>query len=135
MSAAYDWPLQQALYAALATPLLTGITQVVDHKLIDPPDSVYPYLEIGDGQIIPDDTDIANGAEHYFDLHTWSRALGKRELKQIRGRIFDRLHNTSLTVAGLASCNVFVIDGRTLDDPDGLTRHGIVTVKLLCRES
>ena len=130
----YDWPLQQAVYGALDGASISGVTAISDHPLIDPPATAYPYLHIADADKIADDVSCADGKEIYFSIHSWSRHRGKKEITLIMSAIHTALHAQSLTVAGLSSCLAFVTFERLLDDPDGLTRHGVTTLKLLCRE-
>ena len=132
----YAWPLQQALYSALAAADITGVSKIVDHRIVDPADSDFPYLQIGeDGQSLQDDVSCANGSQEVVNIHVWSRQRGQKQVKQIRDAVVAALHDTSSAVAGLASCHVFYETARILEDPDGLTRHGVVTFRIHCRET
>lgn len=129
--------LQQALFGLLdgASPALAagGIHDAV-------PDQVgFPHVVIGDWQGLPADVATEtgghdDGVESYCDLHVWSRYRGKAEAQQIMGRIHALSHGATLTVQGLDPVHVWVEAHRgPMDDPDGLTRHGIVTLKLISR--
>lgn len=131
-------PVQTALYAALTEadpPVAEG--RVYDYA----PDRVkFPYVLIDGGQAIPDDTTTAtgfdSGIEEYIDLHVWSRFRGNEEIKRITSRIHDLLHGASLTVPGRASAHVWIDAVRgPIRDPDGISRHSVVTVKIIHRSN
>ena len=131
----YDWSLQQAVHTAISDASISDVVDVVDHKKNDPKDRDFAYVQIGDSDAIPDDVSCANGKEVFFDLHTWARGRrGKKKVTLIMSALHSALHNQTLTVAGLASCHAFVTFERKFDDPDGITLHGVTTLKLLCRE-
>ncbi len=133
----YAWACQQALYSVLTTgsppPLCEG--RVYDA----PPQSVgFPWVEIGEGQTIPDDTSndgggSDSGVSDFFDLHVWSRYAGQMEARQIVDAIHDLLHEQSLSVMGRASALSWVRTVRYLLDPDAITRHAIVSVEIIHR--
>lgn len=134
---AYSWAAQQALVALLGGGSLTALvsTRIYD----DAPQTVtFPWIEIGDGQIIPADTAQSNGASDagvsdFFDLHVWSRYAGKKEVKQIVDVLHTLLHGVSLTITGRTSALSWVRTVRIIRDPDGITRHGIVSVEIIHR--
>ncbi|MBA5779495.1 DUF3168 domain-containing protein [Stappia sp. F7233] len=129
---AYAWPLQQALYAALTDPPLDGVTRVVDHSFADAGNGDFPFVQIGEAQSLPNDVQCSTGSDEYIDLHVWSRYRGQREVKEIMGAIHAALHQSTLAVDGLSSCFAYVDGQRVFTDPDGLTRHGVVTLKITC---
>lgn len=115
--------------------VLTGANiaagRVYDHA---PQDVVFPFVEIGESVETEDDNAASQGVEHVLTLHVWSRYRGQKEIKDIVAAIRGALHQQSLTVTGLASCNSYV-DGVThLIEDDGLTRHAAVRVRLHLRE-
>lgn len=133
----FGFPLQTAIYAALtgASPVIAGGRIYDDPPQAVPPRTVeYPYVEIGETQVIPDDTSGNDaGISEFVDLHIWSTYRGMKEVKEIAARIHDVLHEASLTVVGRTSAFAFIRNKRTLRDPDGVTRHGIVTVEIIHR--
>jgi len=128
----HSWNLQQTIYTLLTgeSPSIAG-----DRIYDDVPQNVtFPYVEIGDGQVIPDDTSSADeGFSEFIDLHVWSRYRGKKEIKQIFGQIHAALHGVALSVTGRASALSWVRNVRQFLDPDGVTRHGVVTVEVIHR--
>lgn len=103
------------------------------------PDSAFPYVHLGEVDAVPDDTSSADGGDdgeqETHTLHVWSRYRGKKEMLEIMQRIKDRLHQVALTVAGRASANSFVTVRRNFMDPDGKTRHGVISVQVIHRKS
>jgi len=119
--------LQKAIYAALmADPPLC------DGKVYDtvPPDVVEPYIHIGTAQILDDGDTCADGWECYTDIDIWSvpETGSKIEVMQIGAQVVPRLLAigvmTDFTVVVSAVENV-----RYLDDPDGVTKHGVITMR------
>lgn len=130
----YAWGLQTAVYDAIITAAIPGVVKVVDHKISDPKNSDFPFIEIGEVQSIEDDVSCYDGTQDIFDIHVWSRVRNQKEVKEIMGGIHAALHNATLTVSGLASCFAFVEGQRVITDPDGLTRHGVVTLRIYSRK-
>lgn len=141
---AFAWNSQQALYAKLSAGLLSPLVGV---RIYDaPPQPVgapipateFPYVEIGDRQVIPDDAAAStggsdDGVSDFFDLHIWSRHQGKKEIAQITDVLHTMLHGQTLTVSGRASALSWIRSVRTIRDPDGITQHGIVNVEIIHR--
>lgn len=140
---AYAWPCQQALFS-----LLTGSSALADlvgtRIYDDAPQSVtFPWLEIGDGQIVPDDTSASDdsspevtgdsGVSDFYDLHIWSRYAGKKEIRQISDVLHSLLHEANLTIEGRASALCWIRSERFLRDPDGQTRHSVVSIEIIHR--
>lgn len=121
--------LQAALYDALTTasPSIAG-GRIYDDV---PEDAAFPYVQIGDSDAVQDDVDCSDGLDETITLHVWSRYRGKKEAKEIIAQIRAELHAVSLTVSGRASANAWVRQSRVVLDPDGLTRHGIVSVRVV----
>jgi hypothetical protein len=132
--ASYSWDLQTAIYAALVGASIPGVSKIVDAKIADPKKADFPFIEIGEMQTIQDDVTCADGTQDVTDIHVWSRYRGQKQVKQTMGAVHDALHNTTLTVSGLSSCHAFVESERVITDPDGLTRHGVVTIRTYSRK-
>lgn len=128
----YAFACRKAVYTALMG--LCG-----GRVYADPPQLVtFPWIEIGDRQMIPDDTGGAiagasdDGVSDFFDLHVWGRN-GRKEVEDLFGEIHDRLHSKELTVTGRSSAISWVRNFRDLRDPDGKTIHGVVTLEVIHR--
>ena len=118
--------LQTALYARLAAVLAP--VAVYDHvpQVADPGSDVpFPYVTIGDDEAREWGTDTETGDETTITVHVWSRERGRLETKQLQDSIRDALHDYNLTVAGYATVLLLWESSLTLEDPDGVTHHGV----------
>lgn len=146
MTAAFD--LQATIFAALkANGALSGeggravrvYDDVPDAVLAaTAPDSEFPYVQIGETDALPDDASTSagtgdDGEVETVTLHVWSRYQGQKEVKNIMQQIKSLLHNQALTVSGRASALAYVRSRRNFTDPDGRTRHGVVSVEVIHR--
>lgn len=120
------WSVQAAIYAAL-----TGVG-IASGRIYDdvPQNPTFPYVTIGESQSLAADITCRDGEEEYVDLHIWSQYSGQKELKDIAAAIHAALHGVSLSAAGRSSAHAFIQSVRTMRDPDGVTRHGVVTVRV-----
>ncbi len=87
-----------------------------------------PYIAIGNFQVLSEKAECVEGAEVYVTIHAWSRATGKVELKQIGAKIILALDNAGLSSADVSINCCELDDVNYLDDPDGLTSHGVFTL-------
>lgn len=123
--------LQDALVLALRTP--GALPSVVGKRVFDdvPGGPTFPYVSLGDGQVLPDKSDCVDGTEVFPQIDVWSRTVGFVECKQIARAIIAKLDDQALTVAGYR-INVFELqDVQYLRDPDGKTRHAAITFRAL----
>lgn len=123
-----DLELQKAMLNAIvaAVPMLGG--RVFDTV---PASALYPYVTIGEGQVLPDRADCIDGSEIFADVHVWSRKPGFVEAKQIAGAIRTALDDADLPLDGHALIQLLFRDERALRDPDGLTSHIAMTFHAL----
>ena len=120
--------LQKAIYSAL-----TGASICSGH-IYDrvPKSATFPYVTIGDDDVIDDSNSCGDAYEVFPKIHVWSRspAESKLELKNIVAEIVP-------TIVGLSSVTDFTIvlsefqGCSTIRDPDGLTEHAVLTFRLL----
>ncbi|MEM9286310.1 MAG: DUF3168 domain-containing protein [Pseudomonadota bacterium] len=128
------WSLQTALYSALADD---GDLQTIlgdPARIYDaiPPDTIFPFLQIGAGQLLPYQG-IAGGFEHIVRLTAFSRWGGRQECKAIAELIRIRLQNADLTLEGhkLLQARLVFEDHLRHRDPEtfqGSMRYRFVTV-------
>ncbi|MFN3746702.1 MAG: DUF3168 domain-containing protein [Hyphomicrobiaceae bacterium] len=123
--------LQAAIFAAL-----TG-AGICDGRVYDgvPENALFPYVTIGDSQVIDDGGSEAvctGGWEVFEDIHIWSRppARSKRELKAIAAQVIAALSGFA-GVEGYAVVVRHLQTFRAFRDPDGLTEHGVLTVRFV----
>lgn len=133
----FGFACQKALKGALLA------TAQCDGRIYDgasaPQDVEFPWIEIGDRQVIPDDatgtiSGSDSGVSDFFDLHVWSRGYaGKKQVEDIIDVLHGALHGASLTIPGRASALAWMRSIRVLDDPDGKTRHGVINLEIIHR--
>jgi hypothetical protein len=120
--------VQATVVAALkATPA------VVSGRVYDaaPSGVVFPYITLGDCQVLPDKAGCIDGAEMFLQVDVWSRAVGYPETKTIAKAVLEKLDDQPIVVSGH---NVIVFEHLStqyLRDPDGQTRHAAITFRSL----
>lgn len=135
-----SWELQKALLAALtdsSPQTLTVYDRVPDQASAESaPDSAFPYVQIGEMDALPDDVDGGSGRDdgevETITLHVWSRYQGQKEVKQIMQQVKDQLHNQSISFSGRSGI-CWVRSRRSFMDPDGKTRHGVMSIEVTHR--
>ncbi len=125
--ASAEWLIQKAVYGVLIAD--SGIqaqvgstARVYDHV---PQGSTFPYITLGVGIAIDESTFSKFGQVHTIDIDCWSRYRGFQEIKDIMTAVNDALHEAVLTAAGFVVAGIIQTFSQAINDPDGLTRHGI----------
>ena len=117
--------VQGALFAALVDG------EICDGRVYDtvPPSHVFPYVTIGDEQVLDDSNSCGEGWDVVADIHVWSRpASGSQaEAKTIRAAIHPIVED--LAVPGFVVNAVTLEASRSLTDPDGITKHAVLTYR------
>lgn len=126
--------VQKALIARLDVVGLPDVTEITDTPKPQPSETDYPFIEINGGLTLSDHVSGSDGTEEWLDLHIWGRTGGQRQIKDIAGAILEALDGVLLEVSGCASCSVFVERITYPEGPDGLTRHGVVSLIFYCRK-
>ena len=121
------WNAQTAMYTALTGASVAG-GRVYDHV---PQDVTFPYVRIGESNAQPDDADLVDGTDELLTIHIWSRYRGQKEIKQIMDAIHTVLHHQDLTVTGRTHAHTSVAGVQSFLDPDGLTQHGVMQIRIL----
>lgn len=119
--------LQAALVAALKVD--GALPAVLDGRIYDaaPATAPYPYITLGECQVLPDKAECIDGVEVYPQIDVWSQAVGYPEVKMIAKAVLAALDDQDITVAGF---NVVVFEVQSVNylrDPDGLTSHAAIT--------
>jgi len=125
--------LQKAVYGALTgdATLMAAINGVYDFV---PQTSAHPYITIGDDNYEWWGAMQQDGGKYVLQIDTWSRAEGRKEVKDIMNIIAGILHNGSLTVAGNTHISTRLQFQSTIKEADGFTHHGIQTFVVLLHE-
>ena len=121
----------------LQATLVATIRPVTGGRVYDkaPANAQYPYITLGEMQVLPDKADCIDGVEIFPRIDIWSRGVGFPEVKQLTKAVMALLDDQTLTVAGF---NVPVFEHEStqyLRDPDGLTLHAAITFRGLIQPS
>lgn len=120
--------LQQAIFDALRTAGVTG-GRIYDQVPAAP---TFPYVTIGDEQVIDDGNSCGASWEVYPDIHVWSRptAGSKGELKAAMEAVAGAILGIA-AVSGKTLVSVKPESSRAFRDPDGKTEHGVLTFRFI----
>jgi hypothetical protein len=121
-------PLQAAIVSALKASGSAAGTRVYDKA---PTGATFPYISLGNVQVISEKAECLQGAEVYVTIDAWSRAVGKVEVKGIGADIIAALDDADLSSADVTVNSCLFDDCQYLDDPDGLTSHFTATFHIL----
>ena len=136
MSHDVQWPLQQAIFAALradaALVALVGADGVHDDV---GQTAAPPYVTIGDIAQAPFSTKTTEGMSATVAIHAWDDAhRGLRDIKLIMAAVLGVLHEAGFPVSGhdLVSSRFEFSD--VFVEADGRTRHGVLRFRFLTCE-
>ncbi|ATC26496.1 DUF3168 domain-containing protein [Caulobacter vibrioides] len=94
-----------------------------------PPKAVFPYVALGPVEVdFEDETDCNSGAETVVQLDVYSRAVSSDEIRAVAGAVVEAFR-ADLAVPGHDVIDQAVSAARYLDDPDGLSRHAVLTLR------
>ena len=94
------------------------------------------YVSFGPTQVINDDADCVTGGEHYFQIDCWSREVGFPHCKRMVDAVAVALNDRQdLELADNALVGISVENRNVFRDPDGLTSHGVLSVRAWIEES
>jgi hypothetical protein len=134
---AANYALQVAVYNALNADAVLGalITGIHDNpQQVANPDSnsAFPYVTISTGSVAPWDDDHDKGGDATVEVHTWSRERHSLEAKQVMDAIYNILHRGTLTISGwrFVGCDLISSENPQYD-PDGITRHGVQSFRVI----
>ena len=117
-------PLQIATFTAL-----NGVISCPVYDRV-PPNAAFPYVTIGDVDVMEDAADGYDGDYAMVNVHVWSRAGGTMEAKTIAGAVRAAMSVLLDASAHCVRVVTFLYERtRYLDDPDGVTKHAVVTLK------
>ena len=90
----------------------------------------FPYITIGEDQVVGDESQYHDGSEIFAKVEIWSRAVDFLEAKAIAGAVRDAL-SQPLAIAGHTTVAWKFRGALTRTEPDGLTRRIIQTFRYL----
>lgn len=90
------------------------------------------YITLGDGQDIPDLAECIDGSEVFSDIHIWSREdKSFADVQRIAAEIWAALSSATLELTENKCLLLERGSLQKLRDPDGLTLHGVLTIRAL----
>lgn len=127
-----SWDLQRAVVTALKG------AGVADGRIHDDEttDKIYPCVEVGETQTLNGDVQGRAGGEEALTLHIWDAPnattayRGQKTVKQIADQIHTVFNGKNVDVAGRDYALAIVRDFRTVKEPDGITQHGLLTLRV-----
>lgn len=131
--------LQNAIEAALRGSQdladAMGLTKVRLYTLSAPTDAPFPYLVIGEDQIVDDKTECADSSEAFTKVDVWSRieddvSASRAQAKAIAGTVRSLL-DKALPLNGFVTTEWQFETARHLTDPDRRTAHSVVEHRFL----
>lgn len=130
--ALHSWNLQKAIYSKLNDATISGAS-ISDVPVYDdvPEGTSAPYINIGEETAINDGTKTVDAVEHTLTIHVWSEYRGRYEIKHIMEQVYQNLHNTAISVSGASLVNIRQEFSTTLEEADGITRHGVMRFRAI----
>lgn len=124
-------PLKTAIIAWLKAD--TAIAAMISDRVFDASKKgdVFPHVTMGGVQVLPDKGDAVDGAESFVTIDAWSRLAGSVELDLLAKLVASSLDDAELAVDEQHLVDLVHESTRTLRDPDGVTRHAIITFRAL----
>jgi hypothetical protein len=126
--------VQKALVALLKAD--GAIAALVGTRVYDPApqNPTYPFISFGPKYGSPWDTDTDLGWELSMQIDCWSRKIGVAECGQIVAAVKAAVHRAVLSLDTQTPCICLADTQTILEDPDGLTRHGVLRVHVITYE-
>lgn len=123
--------LQEAVLAVLRNS--ADLAGLVLDRLYDgaPGLPVFPFIVFGDVQVVPDLADCIDGSEIFPSLHIWSRDKTFAECKTVSATAWASISAAEITLSENRLLLIERSAERYLRDPDGLTMHGVLTLRAL----
>ena len=120
--------VQKAIFSTLKAALLVDSVDIFDHVSQG---EAKPYVVLDAQDITPRDYLVAQRDFRRVYLSIWSDYRGQKEVLDIYKVIYDTLHRqpVSLDNGRMVRCEVERF--RSIQDADGLTYTGTVTLKLI----
>lgn len=118
----------------LAAPGVAALVGDRVYEVAPPADRrKYPDVTFGPSDGTDEDADCIDGEEHVLQVDIWDRNFGRKSrLKRVVDAVRSVLHKSELELPDpYALALIEVSRVRILDDPDGITVHGVVSVRAI----
>ncbi len=134
---------ENELIIALRNALLAdaAVTALVDDRIYDEIPSEngkkiarFPYISFGSVEALRADVECYVANDYTVQIDVWSREYGRTEASAIRNACKRALHGADLSVPDNALSNVYVERTLWQREPNGITKHAILTVGAIVEE-
>lgn len=133
-----SFELQVAIVTALkaASPVTALVNQRVYDSVPAEADRIqatgdaWPYVSLGQPQILPERADCIDSADVAYDVHGWCKGPQSVAVKHLGKAIAGALDGAELVLDGHHTVDCLVEQIQYLDDPDGLTKHVVVSFRV-----
>jgi hypothetical protein len=126
--------LQTAIYAKLTgdTTLMAMVEGVYDRPFQG---AAFPYVTIGDSLAKDLSNKLTNGTDHKMTLHVWSREGGRAQTATIMERLYQLLHQGTLTITGQTLVIMQFTASAIQLESDGETYHGTLALRVILQSN
>jgi hypothetical protein len=114
-----------------------GLTAIVGARVYDRalPNAAFPFISFGPTSFFLVQDDCLSGRIETIQVDVWSESKGgKRQCKDIVDLVVDALNGIEAELTTVTVADMRVVLVQVLDDPDGITSHGVVQVEALIDE-
>ena len=122
--------LQKAVYDRLVASV--GVLAGIHDR--PSPDAGFPYATFGPSLSVKETMDCISARTEVLQIDIWSQS-GKLACKEVVDAVVEALHNQQLSLPTHSATPIEVTRFQVVDDPDGITRHGIVTIETMVEEN
>ena len=127
--------IETALRASAPLKAAMGLATVRLYTMSAPTNAPFPYVVIGEDQIIDDSTECAESSEVITTVHAWSRVDGNVAASRTQAKSMACVIRAELkALSAVTGFSVVLADFETtrhLTDPDGLTGHAAINHRFL----
>jgi len=116
--------MQEMIYDIISQKLDCGVYDAV------PNNAEMPYVKIGEARVLPAKNKTAFGIEVVETLHVWGRYAGFKEINEIMDTLVEAL-KFPFSVTGYEVSLCGLNNAKTITDPDGKTRHGVIDLRFI----
>lgn len=113
-----------------------GVTTLVSSRVYDrvPASTIFPYITVDMTDLVEDDDGCGKHWLCTVTVHAWSRSGNSLEARKINGAVRAALDTITAVTDYAINYSQFRQE-RNLDDPDGLTNHGVVVYEFALAET
>ncbi|AYD00024.1 DUF3168 domain-containing protein [Neorhizobium sp. NCHU2750] len=112
------------------------VTAIVGDRIVDGnADLAFPNITLGLSDFQPDDADCIKARQETLQIDCWTQEAGKKwPCRALVDAVKGALHDAEGELASGALVQIVVSLARIIDDPDGITMHGVVQITALIEE-